>query len=90
MTREYNGLLHEWRETRDVAPEIREGITRHSDEARSLLEEVKIRYGNAERAAQRKKTRNHDALNDLRRGRRSVNIYRSGVLVSPGFVDKKA
>jgi hypothetical protein len=90
MTREYNGLLHEWRETRDVAPEIREAITRHSDEARSLLEEVKIRYGNAERAAQRKKTRNHDALNDLRRGRRSVNIYRSGVLVSPGFVDKKA
>ena len=76
MAKEYNGLLYEWRESTDIAPESREAIARRSDEA--------------ERAAQRKKTRNHEALNDLRRGRRSVNIYRSGVLVSPGFVDKKA
>ncbi len=90
MAREYNGLLHEWRESTDIAPDAREAITRRSDEAQALLDEVKIRYENAARAAQRKKTRNHEALNDLRRGRRSVNMYRSGVLVSPGFVDKKA
>ena len=90
MAKEYNGLLYEWRESTDIAPESREAIARRSDEAQALLDEVKIRYENAERAAQRKKTRNHEALNDLRRGRRSVNIYRSGVLVSPGFVDKKA
>ncbi len=90
MAKEYNGLLCEWRESTDIAADAREAITRRSDEARALLDEVKIRYENAARAAQGKKTRNHQALNDLRRGRRSVNIYRSGVLVSPGFVDKKA
>ncbi len=90
MAREYNGLLHEWRETIDIAPDAREAIMRHSAEAQALLEDVKIRYANAEHAAQQKKMRNHQALNDLRRGRRSVNIYRPGALVSPGFVDKKA
>ena len=90
MTREYNGLLHEWRESADITPEVREAITRHSEEAQSLLEEVKIRYRTAEGMAQQKKARNHQDLNDLRRGRRSVNIYRPGTLVAPGFVDKKA
>ncbi len=90
MAKEYNGLLHEWQKAADIAPEVREAITRHSSEAQSLLDEVKIRYENAEQAAEQRKTRNHQALNDLRRGRRSVNIYRSGVLVSPGFVDTKA
>lgn len=90
MAKEYNGLLHEWRESTDIAPDAREAITRHADEAQALLNEVKIRYENAACAAQQKKARNHQALNDLRRGRRSVNIYRPGLLVSPDFVDKKA
>ena len=90
MTREYNGVRHEWREYTDIAQDIREAITRHSEEAQSLLEEVKIRYRRAEGMVQRKKARNHEDLNDLRRGRRSVNIYRPGTLVAPGFVDRKA
>lgn len=90
MAREYNGLLQEWRQATNLAPDLREGVTRHSAEAQNLLERVKARYGEAERAAQLKKSRNHQALNDLRRGRRSVNIYKPGILVSPGFIDREA
>jgi len=90
MAREYNGLLHEWHQATDIPPDLREAVTRHSREAQELLERVKARYGEAERVAQLKKSRNHQALNDLRRGRRSVNIYKPGILMSPGFIDREA
>lgn len=90
LAREYNGLLQEWRSFPDPGAELREAVARHSEEAQSLLDEVKTRYKSAEEATQRRKLRNHQALNDLRRGRRSVNIYHPETLVSPGFVDKKA
>lgn len=90
MAREYNGLLQEWHQATDIPIDLREAVTRHSAEAQELLEKVKARYGEAERVAQLKKSRNHQALNDLRRGRRSVNIYKPGILVSPGFIDREA
>lgn len=90
MAKEYNGLLHEWDRAGDIAPELREAITRHSREAQELLERVKARYGDAEKAARHRKMQNREALNDLRRGRRSVNIYKPGGLVSPGFIDREA
>ena len=90
MAREYNGLLQEWRQATDLPIDLREAVTRQSTEAQELLERVKARYSEAERVAQLKKSRNHQALNDLRRGRRSVNIYKPGILVSPGFIDREA
>jgi hypothetical protein len=90
MAREYNGLLQEWHQATDIPADLREAVTRHSGEAQELLERVKARYGEAERVARLKKSRNHQALNDLRRGRRSVNIYKPGILVSPGFIDREA
>ena len=90
MAREYNGLLHEWHQATDIPADLREAVVRHSGEAQELLERVKAGYGEAERVAQLKKSRNHQALNDLRRGRRSVNISKPGILVSPGFVEREA
>lgn len=90
MAREYNGLLQEWNRADDISPEIREAITRHSEEARKLAEEVRDRYAAAEVTASQRKLRNRESLNDLRRGRRSVNIYTPGLLESPGFIDREA
>ena len=90
LAREYNGLLQVWRQATDIPTDLRDAVTRHSREAQQLLERVKARYAEAERMAQLKKSRNHQAINDLRRGRRSVNIYKPGILVSPGFIDREA
>lgn len=90
MAKEYNGLFQEWRQATEISTDLRDEVTRHSREAQDLLEQVKARYGEAERVAQLKKSRNHQALNDLRRGRRSVNIYKPGILVSPGYIDREA
>lgn len=90
MAREYNGLLQEWNQAEDIPPEAREAIARHSAEARELAEQVRLRYEDAESVADRRKCQNRQAINDLRRGRRSVNIYTPGLTESPGFVDRKA
>lgn len=90
MAKEYNGLLHEWNRCGDVDAETREAISSHSREAEALLEQVKVRYGEAEGMAEHKKAQNRQALNDLRRGRRSVNIYKPGILEFPGYIDREA
>lgn len=89
MAREYSGLLDEWSRAKAIDPDVRKDIVRHSLEAQALVEQVKQRYHDADRVANMKKAQTRQTLNDLRRGRRSVNIYRPGVLVSPGFIDRE-
>ncbi len=89
MAREYNGLLQEWSRATDLSAELREAVARHSREAGDLLEQVRSRYEEAADAAQRLKSQNHQALNDLRRGRRSVNIYTPDVVPTPEFIDRE-
>lgn len=90
MTREYNGLAHEWRVATDIDAEARAEITALSERARNLLDEVRRGYDRAGEAAARMKRRNRQSTDDLRRGRRSVNIYGPGIAPSPGFIDKEA
>lgn len=90
MTREYNGLVHEWQAATDIDGETRAEITALSARAQALLGEVRRGYARAGEAAARMKGRNRQAANDLRRGRRSVNIYRPGLSPAPGFIDKEA
>lgn len=90
MAKEYRGLAREWAEVEAVTPEDRDAIKRLSAEAEALVEQVRARYTEAERHAALRRDGNRGARDDLRRGRRSVNIYRPGALVSPGFVDRKA
>jgi hypothetical protein len=90
FNREYRGLHHEWCQSVEVLPEDREAITRLSREAQARMNALREAYDRAEAAAAEKQALNRAARDDLRRGRRSVNIYRPGTLISPGFVDKKA
>lgn len=90
FNREYRGLHHEWLDAGEVPPAAREEIARLSREAEARMVGVREAYDRAEAAAAAKRELNRIARNDLRRGRRSVNIYRPGTLITPGFVDKKA
>jgi len=90
MAKEYNGLLNEWEKAADVDPSDRAEIQALSAQAQALLDELRQAYARADTAATRMKARNVQSTQDLRRGRRSVNIYRPGVLVQPGFIDKQA
>lgn len=90
MTREYNGLIHEWRTATDIDAETRAEISALSEQAQGLLADLQRGYARAGEAAARMKLQNRQSTNDLRRGRRSVNIYRPGIFPSPGFIDKEA
>jgi len=90
MSREYNGLSREWGEAKNVTDEEREAIRALSRQAEQLTEALHECYRNVERIAESRRKENQSALNDLRRGRRSVTIYRPEGLVSPGFIDRKA
>ena len=90
MAREYRGLAREWADAHDMDPDDVAAIKRLSGEAQVLVEQLRQAYAHADAAAEAKRASNRRAANDLRRGRRSVNIYRPGDLVSPGFIDKKA
>lgn len=90
MAKEYQGLAHEWASAADIPPGEEQEIKRLSREAESLVEDVRACYQRADAEAARRRAGHTNALNDLRRGRRSVNIYRPGALLNPGFIDKKA
>lgn len=90
MAKEYGGLSREWAAAEDIAPEAKTEIKRLSAEAEELVERVREGYGRAAAASEVMRAANRNARNDLRRRRRSVNIYRPGALVSPGFIDRKA
>lgn len=91
MAREYNGLLFEWNHQTDAVPEDEHvAIQMRSKRAQDLIEAVRLRYIQAQRRAEQQAQQRRKSLNDLRRGRRSATIYRPEMLVSPGFIDRKA
>ncbi|MCF6283725.1 MAG: hypothetical protein L3K26_00825 [Candidatus Hydrogenedentes bacterium] len=90
MAREYNGLSHEWQQTEAIEKDGRDSIRLLSQQAQELSETLRIRYGEAQRIADKRAQKKRNALDDLRRERRSVTIYRPEMIVSPGFIDKKA
>jgi len=90
MVNEYQGLADEWANATDIAPEDEVEIKGLSKEAESLVEKLRSAYQAADAEAAKYREEQQNAMNDLRRSRRSVNIYRPGVLVDPGFIDRKA
>ena len=90
MQKEYRGLVREWKAAEEIPPEVKSEIERLSSEAEALVEEVRAAYLRADTEAARRRTVNQKATSDLRRGRRSVNIYRPGDPARAGFVDRKA
>jgi len=90
MAREYRGLAHEWQcEGGRLDKATRAAIGDLSLRAQQLTEVAQRRFGQAQNGAEARAREKRDALNDLRRDRRSVTIYRPDILVSPGFIDKK-
>ena len=90
MAREYNGLSHEWHQMDNVDAGERESIRALSQEAQVLSELLRTRYAVAQKIANQRVQKKQEALDDLRRSRRSVTIYRPEIILSPGFIDKKA
>jgi hypothetical protein len=90
MAREYNGLSHEWHQTKILENADREAIHELSQRAQELSESLRIRYGEVQEIASERAQKKQGALDDLRQERRSVTIYRPEMIVSPGFIDKKA
>jgi len=90
MAKEYRGLSREWASATDIAPEVEAEIRQLSREADELIEQLRLGYQRAEAEATARREANQAAMHDLRRGRRSVNIYSPGLPVSPGFIDRKA
>jgi hypothetical protein len=90
MAREYHGLAQEWASERDVSEEDRTAIRVLSEEAQALSNRVQESYRYAQKNADDGVERTGVALNDLRQRRRSVTIYHPEMIVTPGFIDKKA
>lgn len=90
MAREYNGLFHEWQRDTTMDEGERSDLQRLSREAQELTGAVQRRYARAQQQADARRQSKQDALTELRRGQRSVTIYRPELLVSPGFLDRKA
>ncbi len=90
LSREYRGLAREWADAPEVSPEDRAAIRQLSAEVDTLLEQVREGYRRAGAEAEARQAANQQAMRDLRRGRRSVNIYRPGLPVRPDFIDRKA
>jgi len=88
LAHEYDGLAHEWAKAAPVSDEELEAIrqlSRHAEALGKLLDDA---FAKAEAAAADKRESTRGALHDLRRGRRSVNTYRPGIIDSPGFIDR--
>lgn len=90
LAKEYQALHREWLDAEDISAEDHAEITRLSHDANARMQHVREAYNQAEAASAGKREANRLSRNDLRRGRRSVNIYRPGTFVAPGFIDRKA
>ncbi len=90
LAKEYHGLAYEWKHDDTMDDGEREAIRALSKQAQLLSEQVQQRFKAVQRSTEARLRTKRLALNDLRRGRRSVTIYQPEMLVSPDFVDKEA